>query len=183
MATQPTLFKYDSIDIWGNNPTPYTCECGTNTSLGNKFKHNRTLKHQAYLQKEIYRANGTLEEEERKQAIIDEKDKADRKERQRAYGKEYKQKPDRKEIRRLIEQTDYRKEQAKQYRESHKEEKAEWDRHYYELNKERLYQPITCECGSITNLHHKSRHFKHRIHINFMNNKQLFNNELAYYNI
>ena len=43
-----------------------------------------------HLQKEIYRANGTLEEEERKQAIIDEKDKADRKEISRIKRNEYK---------------------------------------------------------------------------------------------
>ena len=86
MATQ---IKAVYVGLW-NNPTPYTCECGTNTTLGNKLKHNRTLKHQAHLQKEIYRANGTLEEEERKQAIIDEKDKAYRKERSRIKGNEYK---------------------------------------------------------------------------------------------
>ena len=185
MATQPSLFKYGSIDIWGNNPTPYTCECGSNTTLGNKFKHNRTLKHQAYLQQEIHRANGTLEEEERKQAIINEKDKADRKERQRVYDKERNQRPDRKEITRLKDQTDYRKEQAKQYRANHKEEQAERGRQYYELNKDRLYQPITCECGSITSLHNKYRHCKSIGHITgiLMNNQQLFNNELNNYNI
>ena len=86
MATQ---IKAVYVGLW-NNPTPYTCECGTNTTLGNKLKHNRTLKHQAHLQKEIYRANGTLEEEERKQAIIDEKDKADRKEISRIKRNEYK---------------------------------------------------------------------------------------------
>ncbi len=57
--------------------------------------------------------------------------------------KKYKQRPEIKELARLRERIDYRKEQTKQYRESHKEEKAEWDRQYYELNKDRLYQPIT----------------------------------------
>ena len=181
MATQ-LIVKYEQV--W-EPKRPYTCECGTNTTLGNRFKHNKTLIHQAYLQKEIYRANGTLEEEKRKQEIIDEKDKADRKERQRVYGKEYKARPDRKEITRLIEQTDYRKEQKKQYRESHKEEKAEWDSQYYELNKDRIFQPITCECGSITSLHNKYRHCKSIGHITgiLMNNQQLFNNELNNYNI
>ena len=82
MSTQPSLFKYDSIDIWGNNPTPYTCECGSNTTLGNKFKHNRTLKHQAYLRQEIHRVNGTLVEEE--PAIINVK-----KDKHRLYMREY----------------------------------------------------------------------------------------------
>ena len=69
------------VGLW-NNPTPYTCECGTNTSLGNKFKHNKTLKHQAYLQQEIHRANGTLVEEE--PAIINVK-----KDKHRLYMREY----------------------------------------------------------------------------------------------
>ena len=166
MATQ-LIVKYEQV--W-EPKRPYTCECGTNTTLGNRFKHNKTLIHQAYLQKEIYRANGTLEEEKRKQEIIDEKDKADRKERQRVYGKEYKARPDRKEITRLIEQTDYRKEQKKQYRESHKEEKAEWDR-----------QPIICECGLTINKSNKQRHMRTTKHINLLN-QQLFINELNNYN-
>ena len=86
MATQ-LIVKYEQV--W-EPKRPYTCECGTNTTLGNRFKHNKTLKHQAYLQQEIHRVNWTLVEEERKQAIIDEKDKAYRKERSRIKGNEYK---------------------------------------------------------------------------------------------
>ena len=79
MATQ-LIVKYEQV--WEPKKR-YTCSCGVNTTLGNRFRHNKTLKHQAYLQQEIYRANGTLEEEERK-------DKADKKERSRIKGNEYK---------------------------------------------------------------------------------------------
>ena len=77
MATQ-LIVKYD---IW-EPKRPYSCKCGSNTTMINIFKHNKTLKHQAYLQQEIHRANGTLVEEE--PAIINVK-----KDKHRLYMREY----------------------------------------------------------------------------------------------
>ncbi len=123
MATQ-LIVEYEQV--W-EPKRPYTCECGVNTTLGNRFRHNKTLKHQAYLQQEIYRANGTLEEEERKQAIIDEKDKADRKERSR------------------IKRNEYKKEQLRQYKTRLFTEHTEQCRIYMELNKD-IYDEFELHC-------------------------------------
>ncbi len=117
----------------------YTCACGVNTTLGNRFRHNKTLKHQAYLQQEILRANGTLVEEE--PAIIDAK-----------------------------------KDYHRQYM-----------RGYYELNKDRINKTIHCRCGLFITLKNKSRHDKTIFHQEVIASldqiKQLYSNELTYYNI
>ena len=39
MATQ-LIVKYEQV--W-EPKRPYTCECGVNTTLGNRFRHNKTL--------------------------------------------------------------------------------------------------------------------------------------------
>ncbi len=117
----------------------YTCACGLNTTLGNRFRHNKTLKHQTYLQQGILRANGTLVEEE--PAIIDAK-----------------------------------KDYHRQYM-----------RGYYELNKDRINKTIHCRCGLFTTLNNKSRHDKTIPHqeliVRLDQIKQLYSNELTYYNI
>jgi hypothetical protein len=131
MATQLIVnndqSEYANYDPFEYAKRPYTCECGLHTTLGYKVRHNKTLKHQAYLQQEIYRANGTLEEEERKQAIINEKDKADRKERSRIKGNEYK------------------KEQRRLYKIRVVAEYEEQCRIYMELNKD-IYDEFEQHC-------------------------------------
>jgi len=82
-------------------------------------------------------------------------------------------------------------EKAKEYRENHKEEINEKKKEYYEKNKKeiaekqqqhyeknkqeinekRKQQKFTCECGSTVRLSDKSRHFKTKIHIQFLENK------------
>ena len=57
----------------------------------------------------------------------------------------------------------------KEYREDTKEHIKEYSKQYYEMNKEKLFQKIECECGSTYIYKHKSRHIKTQKHLSNIN--------------
>jgi len=68
-------------------------------------------------------------------------------------------------------------EQKKEYREQHKEEAAKASKEWREANKEKLKeqraQIINCECGSQYTFGNKNRHFRTKIHIDYIENSNV----------
>ena len=56
----------------------------------------------------------------------------------------------------------------KQYRETHKDEKKEYDKRDREVNADKIREKITCECGSIICNGELSRHKKTKKHLYFI---------------
>ena len=102
-------------------------------------------------QKEYYQAN----KEER--AIYNKKHREDKKEHYKEYGIKYNQ-----ENREKI------SEKFKKYSEENKEKIAENKKKYYVENKEKLLEKFDCECGGKYTFNHKKRHFKSKIHQNYI---------------
>jgi hypothetical protein len=65
------------------------------------------------------------------------------------------------------------KEKKAEYYQQNKEKKIEQNKEYRNVNKEKraehAKQKITCECGSIITIHHKSSHERTKKHQNFIN--------------
>ena len=78
-----------------------------------------------------------------------------------------------------IDNHERRMEQAKQYRDAHKEERKEYDKKRYEQNKEEISkkasEQIMCECGSSISIRNRLRHLRSKKHEQLM--EQLCNNE------
>ena len=64
---------------------------------------------------------------------------------------------------------DVRKEKKLKNREKNKDKISEQTKKYRELNKDIINAPYTCECGSVFVVCKKSRHFKSKKHINYLN--------------
>tara|TARA_R110001606_G_scaffold312089_1_gene458840 strand:- start:57 stop:641 length:585 start_codon:yes stop_codon:yes gene_type:complete len=67
------------------------------------------------------------------------------------------------------ENSDHLKEHEKRYREEHREQKKEYDKEYRENNKKKKQEKFDCECGGKYTHNHKSKHFKTKIHKNYLN--------------
>tara|TARA_R110000772_G_scaffold1832_2_gene6208 strand:- start:582 stop:1133 length:552 start_codon:yes stop_codon:yes gene_type:complete len=63
---------------------------------------------------------------------------------------------------------EYKKECAKEYRENNKEHIKEYNKEYRENNKEKFTEKIKCECGVIYTYKHKTRHFKTKTHLKYI---------------
>jgi hypothetical protein len=61
---------------------------------------------------------------------------------------------------------------SKEYKKDHKEERAIQQRQYYENHKEEMAtkqkRPFTCECGKTITWSEKSKHFKTKFHLQYM---------------
>ena len=83
------------------------------------------------------------------------------KEYQKIYSKTYRQ-----------ENQEVLSEKSKQYYQENKEKLIDKSKQYYQENKEKLIEQhkmkYICECGSETRILHKSRHFKSKKHIDFI---------------
>jgi len=68
-------------------------------------------------------------------------------------------------------------EKKKYYREAHKEEIIETNKKYYEANKEEINakkkEKTTCECGGCYIHGGKARHFKSKLHTDYLTNLQI----------
>jgi hypothetical protein len=62
-------------------------------------------------------------------------------------------------------------ERDKKYREEHKAELAETKKKYDDENKEKKKEKFSCECGGHCRIADKQRHFKSKLHINFIISK------------
>lgn len=61
-----------------------------------------------------------------------------------------------------------KKESSDRWRENNKEEKREKDKEYRENNQDKFNEKHNCECGSVFTYKHKTRHFKTKIHLEYM---------------
>ena len=61
------------------------------------------------------------------------------------------------------------KEKYKEYVEANKEKVKEHKKKYVEANKEKINEKFTCECGGKYIYYNKSRHFKTKKHLKFVN--------------
>jgi predicted GIY-YIG superfamily endonuclease len=66
----------------------------------------------------------------------------------------------------------YSKEQGKQYRLEHIDKAAERSKQHYIKNADKLKEKYTCECGSICNRQHISRHIKSKKHQDYLATKE-----------
>lgn len=55
--------------------------------------------------------------------------------------------------------------------------KKDYNKNYYEKNKEWINNKIECECGSVICVKHKNRHFNSRIHKAFEKGNLLRSND------
>ena len=55
-------------------------------------------------------------------------------------------------------------EKGKQYREGHKEKCNQYSKEYYKVNKNKMLEQFTCDCGSIVAIMGKNRHERNRKH-------------------
>lgn len=54
--------------------------------------------------------------------------------------------------------------------------KKDYNKNYYEKNKEWINNKIECECGSVICIKHKNRHFNSNIHKAFERGRELRSN-------
>ena len=62
----------------------------------------------------------------------------------------------------------YLLQQAKEYKEKHKEQFVEYRKNWLQRNKARLYEKYICECGKEGTVQHKARHEKSLYHQNYL---------------